>query len=59
MKLLMVTQGDGRQGPCRDPERGRAEQGMDGWDGKTREAVGAARARERQSRADGRGHMGC
>lgn len=32
------------------PERGSAEQGMDGGDGKTREAAGAARARERQSR---------
>lgn len=51
------------QGPCRDPERRRmCEQGMDGGDGKSREAVGAARARERQSRWErpyGVGREGC
>lgn len=61
----MVTQGDGRQGVpegCAGPKgwpgtpRSRSvEQGMDGRDGESGEAVGAARVCERDGRADGRG----
>ena len=68
VKLLTAMQGEGRSGVlegCAGPKgrpgtlRSRsAEQGTDGQDGKSGEAVGAARARERDGRADGRCHRG-
>lgn len=64
----MATQGDRRQGVpdrCAGPKgwpgipRSRsAEQGMDGWDGESGEAVGDARLCEKDGRADGRGRRG-
>lgn len=48
----------GPKGQPGTPRSRSVEQGTDGWDGNPGEAVGAARARERDGRADGTGHMG-